>query len=150
MNKTWGTAAGLMGAAAVAAGAFGAHALKGKVPAERLEVFETAARYHLIHAVVLFGVAMLMGRVATPSRKLEASAWLFLVGMLVFSGTLYVLAKTGIGWLGAVTPVGGAMLILGWVALAWAASEGETEAIPEQQPVAVFEPPNNPFPPQTE
>ena len=104
--------AGLMGAAAVALGAFGAHGLKGVVTdAHLLEVWDTGARYHLAHAVALAAVA---GRGASPWV-----ARLWLTGVALFSGSLYAMTLTGVLWLGAITPLGGACLIAGWLTLAW-------------------------------
>lgn len=108
----------LLGAIGVAAGAFGAHALQGRLSPDRLAVFETGVRYQLIHALALLATAWAVDR--WPSPPSRAAGWLFLVGILLFSGSLYVLCLTGVGWLGAVTPLGGTALILGWLALAWA------------------------------
>lgn len=106
---SWVTTGAILGALGVALGAFGAHGLREAVTAERLEVFETAVRYHLIHAVAL----VLAGIAGAPR-----AGWAFLVGVLLFSGSLYLLVLTGTRWLGAVTPVGGLFFILGWVFLA--------------------------------
>jgi len=111
----WWTVAGAMGALGVALGAFGAHGLKGVVTDARLlEVWETAARYHLIHAVAL-------GLVAAHPRSPAWAGALFVAGILLFSGSLYTMTLTGARWLGAVTPVGGLCLIAGWLVLAFAA-----------------------------
>jgi uncharacterized membrane protein YgdD (TMEM256/DUF423 family) len=109
--------AGLAGASAVAAGAFGAHALRGALEPRAVEIFQTAAQYHLVHAAALLALAVLASR---GSPKLAAAFWLILAGVAVFSGSLYALALSGIGWLGAVTPIGGVLLIAGWLAAAWA------------------------------
>ncbi len=116
--------AALFGATAVAAGAFGAHGLKDRLDARSLETFETAAKYQMYHALALLAVGLLAitGR---TSLALTLSAWSFLLGTLIFSGTLYALALTGVPWLGAITPIGGAFLILGWVALIFAAGARE-------------------------
>ena len=108
----------LLGAAGVAAGAFGAHGLRERLSAEALGWWETASRYQLLHALALVLTGLLARQRGTP---LAAATLLFLAGTLVFSGTLYALALGGPRWLGAVTPVGGAALIAGWVALALAA-----------------------------
>jgi uncharacterized membrane protein YgdD (TMEM256/DUF423 family) len=105
---------------AVAAGAFGAHGLRGRLTPEMLAVFETGTRYAMFHALGLVAVAWAVGR--WPSAA--AAGWLFVAGVLLFSGSLYVLSLTGIRWLGAVTPLGGLCFLLGWLALAWAASRG--------------------------
>ena len=100
----------------VAAGAFGAHALKSRLPAELLAVFETGARYQLIHAVALVALAGLSAQ-AAPGL-LKAAGWCFTAGIVVFSGSLYALALSGVRAWGAVTPIGGLMLLSGWAALA--------------------------------
>lgn len=105
---------------AVAAGAFGAHGLRSRVTAELLAVFETAARYQMYHALALFAVAWLAGRSPVPSLPAELAGWLFVIGTLVFSGSLYAMALTGHRWLGAITPLGGIAFLAGWVCLAWA------------------------------
>jgi uncharacterized membrane protein YgdD (TMEM256/DUF423 family) len=112
------TLAALNGLAAVAAGAFGAHGLRRRLPADLLAVFDTAARYHMVHALALFAAAWLIGRGAAPARL---GAWLLLAGIVLFSGSLYALALTGVRGLGAVTPIGGVCFLAGWAALAWAA-----------------------------
>lgn len=103
----------------VAAGAFGAHALRARVAPDLLAVFETGARYHMYHALALLAVALAAERL--PGRQWRAAGWLFTAGIVVFSGSLYLLALTGARWLGAVTPLGGAAFLGGWVALALAA-----------------------------
>jgi uncharacterized membrane protein YgdD (TMEM256/DUF423 family) len=102
---------------AVAAGAFGAHALKERLDPELLQIFDTAARYHMIHALGLLAVAWAVGR--WPDAGLAIAGWLLLAGVTVFSGSLYLLAVTGTRWLGAVTPIGGLLMIAGWAVLAW-------------------------------
>jgi uncharacterized membrane protein YgdD (TMEM256/DUF423 family) len=103
----------------VAAGAFGAHGLKSRLSAEMLATFEVAVRYQMYHAFALMAVAWAQTR--WPASLLMASGWLFVVGMLLFSGSLYALSLTGARWLGAITPLGGLSLLAGWLALAWAA-----------------------------
>jgi uncharacterized membrane protein YgdD (TMEM256/DUF423 family) len=105
-------AAGILGALAVAAGAFGAHALRDVVDARALEIWNTAARYHLVHSVVLLALAS-HGR-ASGHRVTAAFIALF-GGIVIFSGSLYVLVLTDARWLGALTPLGGLALIVGWV-----------------------------------
>jgi uncharacterized membrane protein YgdD (TMEM256/DUF423 family) len=110
----WWTVGSLMGALGVALGAFGAHGLRSLTEDARLiEIWETAARYHLVHAVAILLVALHPARPAAP-------AWLFLAGIGVFSGSLYLLALTNLRWLGAITPIGGLCFVAGWVALAFA------------------------------
>ena len=101
---------------AVGLGAFGAHGLRGILSPEDLVTFETGVRYQMYHALALLGVAWAVTQWETS--LLEWSGWLFVLGILVFSGSLYILVLTGQRWLGAVTPLGGLALILGWVLLA--------------------------------
>ena len=119
MKNGWIVVGALLGAMGVAFGAFGAHGLRSRVAPDLLAVFETGVRYHLIHALALVGVGFAAMRWSGP--WLSAAGWLFLAGVIVFSGSLYVLVLTGARWLGAVTPLGGVSFILGWLALAVAA-----------------------------
>lgn len=109
-------------ALAVGLGAFAAHGLKARVSPEALQVFETGARYHMYHALGLVAVAWAVAR--WPGSWGSAAGWLFVVGTVLFSGSLYLLAVTGVRAFGAVTPVGGLAFILGWLALAWTACAG--------------------------
>ena len=104
---------------AVAAGAFGAHALKSRLSPEMLAVFEVGVRYQMYHALALLACAWAAGR--WPGVLTITAGWLFLAGILVFSGSLYALSLTGMRWLGAITPLGGVALLAGWVCLAAAA-----------------------------
>jgi uncharacterized membrane protein YgdD (TMEM256/DUF423 family) len=104
-------------AIAVALGAFGAHGLRGRLVPDMLSVFEIGVRYQMYHALALLGVALAYAR--WPTATIAAAGWLFVAGTLVFSGSLYLLAVSGQRWLGAITPLGGAALIVGWLALAW-------------------------------
>lgn len=122
MNRRFLFLAGIAGALGVATGALGSHTLRDRLGPEGLATWETAVRYHLIHAVGLVFVALLLDR--RPSRLVSAIGWLFLAGIVLFSGSLYVLALDGPGWVGPVTPVGGVCLIAGWVALAGAGLRG--------------------------
>jgi uncharacterized membrane protein YgdD (TMEM256/DUF423 family) len=106
----------LLALASVGAGAFGAHGLRGRVTPDLLVVFETAARYQMYHALALLAVAWLLSQ--APSRAALVAGVLFLVGMIVFSGSLYLLVLTGARWWGAVTPIGGLAFLGGWLALA--------------------------------
>ncbi len=123
---------------AVAAGAFGAHALRARLEPRLLEVFETAARYQMYHALALVAVAVVLTRSTgvtmaplgpAPGHGLTvASAWCFVIGTVLFSGSLYAMAFTGIRALGAITPLGGVAFIAGWVCLAVAAARGAWSA----------------------
>ena len=102
----------------VALGAFAAHALKGRMDAGMLATFEIGVRYQMYHAMGLLAVGLALAR--WPSSAGGLAGWLFIAGTLLFSGSLYVLAFSGVRWLGAVTPLGGAAFIAGWIVLAWA------------------------------
>ena len=112
----------LSGAIGVGAGAFGAHALRARLEPRMLEVFETGARYQMYHAIALLGAAWVASR--WPGLLSTASGWLFLAGTVLFSGSLYAMALTGVRALGAITPIGGVCFIVGWVCLAIAAGKG--------------------------
>jgi len=113
------TARGLLVAGAVsaflgvAAGAFGAHGLHDRLPTDLLEVYHTGVRYQMIHALALVALAALAGR--WPGAAWGAAGWLFVVGTVLFSGSLYALALSGVRWLGAITPFGGLAFLVGWV-----------------------------------
>ena len=107
-----------LGASGVILGAFGAHALRSRLEPRDLEAFETAVRYQMYHAFALLATAWLLSRNA-PYASL--AAWAFTVGVAVFSGSLYLLVVSGQRWLGAVTPLGGLAMIIGWLLLALAA-----------------------------
>jgi len=109
----------VLGGIGVAVGAFGAHGLRSRIGPEMLAVFETGVRYHLVHALALLAVGWAASR--WPSPAVAAAGWFFVAGVFLFSGSLYVLALTGVRALGLVTPVGGGALIAGWIALVWAA-----------------------------
>lgn len=107
----------------VAAGAFGAHTLKSALSPDLLAVYDTAVRYHLYHALALL-VLGCVGHRYRPDRVRTAGA-LFVLGILLFSGSLYALALSGVRWLGAITPLGGLAFLGGWALLAWAAYKEE-------------------------
>jgi uncharacterized membrane protein YgdD (TMEM256/DUF423 family) len=116
----WLLLAAINGFVSVAAGAFGAHALKSRLPPEMLTVFETGARYQMFHALALGLIGLVaLARPATP--HLDAAGWSMLVGILLFSGSLYALALSGIRPLGAITPFGGVAFLAGWTLIALAA-----------------------------
>ncbi len=102
---------------AVAAGAFGAHALKDRIAPELLAAFSTGARYQMFHALALLAVAW--GVTRWPEARLGLGGWMLAAGTLVFSGSLMLMALTGARWMGAITPIGGLLLIGGWAVLTW-------------------------------
>lgn len=115
MIKTlWGVAA-LSGLLSVLLGAFAAHGLKGRLPPELLTAFQTGVQYQMFHTLALLAVLLLLMRV--ESGWLLAAAVSFVVGMICFSGSLYMLAISGVKWFGPVTPIGGLLLMTGWAAL---------------------------------
>ncbi len=118
----WFGVGALAGALGVALGAFGAHGLKSRVEPELLTVFETGVRYHMYHALALLAVGWAAGR--WPGSGVEASGWLFACGIVIFSGSLYLMTLTGARWLGAITPIGGLAFIAGWTLLAISAFRG--------------------------
>jgi uncharacterized membrane protein YgdD (TMEM256/DUF423 family) len=122
MERTFLVLGALSGAVSVAAGAFGAHALKTRLSPEHLAVFETGARYQMFHALALGLAAWAAARFggAAPAW----AGWLFVAGTVLFSGSLYALTLSGVRALGAVTPFGGVAFIAGWIALAVAALRG--------------------------
>jgi uncharacterized membrane protein YgdD (TMEM256/DUF423 family) len=103
-------------ALAVILGAFGAHALRARLTPAMLDVYRTASQYHFYHALGLLVIAALATRIP-DSAMLRWSGWLMTAGIVLFSGSLYLLAVTGTGWLGAITPLGGLAFIAAWVAL---------------------------------
>ncbi len=107
---------------AVLSGAFGAHALRSRLPADRLAVLETAVRWQMFHAIALIVIAIALEQ--RPRRALLASGWLFVAGILLFAGSLDALALTGTRGYGAITPIGGACFIAGWLVLALGWSGG--------------------------
>jgi uncharacterized membrane protein YgdD (TMEM256/DUF423 family) len=107
--------AGLFGALAVLTGAFGAHALKERLPADLLAVWNTGAHYHLVHSAVLLA----LGLVGARDARVRLPFLLIATGVVIFSGSLYALALSGIRPLGAVTPIGGVLMVAGWISIAW-------------------------------
>ena len=117
MAKLFITLAALSGMLAVTFGAFGAHALKGKLDSYAMGVFETAVQYHFYHSLALLAVGVIA--LSQPQTvMLKSSGWLFLLGIVIFSGSLYLLSLSGVRWLGAITPLGGLAFIGGWACLA--------------------------------
>jgi uncharacterized membrane protein YgdD (TMEM256/DUF423 family) len=125
MSRTFVLLGAVLACLGVAGGAFGAHSLKALLPADLLAVFETGVRYQMYHALALLFVGWAIERF--PSPHVRRAGWLFTIGIVLFSGSLYALSLSGVRWLGAVTPLGGAALIAGWALLAlgcWRARPG--------------------------
>ena len=119
MDKTFlllGAVAAFLG---VTLGAFGAHALRGRLSPEMLAVFQTGVQYHMYHALALILVSATMGRMS--GWLIQTAGWCFVAGIVLFSGSLYLLAATGVTVLGAITPIGGLAFLIGWACLAFAA-----------------------------
>lgn len=102
---------------AVALGAFGAHALKSRLSAEMLSIFETGVQYHFYHALGLLAIGLIATHLP-DSIWLKRSGWLMFLGIIIFSGSLYILSITGMRWLGAITPIGGLCFLASWILLA--------------------------------
>ena len=119
MERLFGTLGAVSAALAVAAGAFATHALRARLAPELLAGFETGARYQMYHALALLAAAGAAGR--WPAGLVRAAGWLFVAGTVLFSGSLYALALTGVRALGAITPLGGVAFLAGWSCLAAAA-----------------------------
>ncbi len=115
----WSTVAAVLLAMAVGLGAFGAHTLRGRLAAEMLDVYRTAVLYHFLHALGMLIVSVLPKTGALTEPGASTVCWLLALGIVLFSGSLYLLAVTGNGALGAITPVGGLAFIVGWLWLAW-------------------------------
>jgi uncharacterized membrane protein YgdD (TMEM256/DUF423 family) len=120
MDRFFFAAGSLMAFLAVALGAFGAHALKSKLSADMLDIFEVGVRYQMYHALGLIAVSWALSR--WPESNLNAAGWAFIIGIVIFSGSLYVLSLTGIRWFGAITPIGGVAFLAGWAILIWSVS----------------------------
>jgi uncharacterized membrane protein YgdD (TMEM256/DUF423 family) len=116
VDRTFLLIGAIAGGLGVALGAFGAHALRSRLPSDMLGVFETGVRYQLFHALAILLVAALMDRLG--GRMAQVAGWCFTTGILLFSGSLYALAVTGLSGFGAVTPLGGLAFLLGWACLA--------------------------------
>lgn len=119
MDKTFLLIGSLAGFLAVALGAFGAHGLRGRLSPEMLAVFETGVRYHMYHALAIVLVSLILGRM--DGWLIRTAGWAFTIGLVLFPGSLYLLALTGVTVLGAITPIGGVAFLIGWACLAVAA-----------------------------
>jgi len=117
MDRTFLLIGSVLGFLGVAGGAFGAHALKARLSSDMLAVFETGVRYQMYHAFAVLIVAAAIGHLG-DARLLVIAGWFFVAGVLLFSGSLYALALTGTGILGAITPIGGLLFLIGWACLA--------------------------------
>ncbi len=116
MDRTFLFFGSLLGFLGVVFGAFGAHALKSRLSADMLVVFETGVRYQMYHAFAILIVAAAIGRIG-DANLLVLAGWFFVAGVVLFSGSLYVLSLSGVGVLGAITPVGGLLFLIGWACL---------------------------------
>jgi uncharacterized membrane protein YgdD (TMEM256/DUF423 family) len=117
VSSGWLSTASVAATIAVALGAFGAHGLRSRLTPDLLAIFETGVRYHMYHALALVGVSVAVAQ-WRESIWPAAAGWLFVAGIVVFSGSLYLLALSGQRWLGAITPLGGVAFLLGWMTLA--------------------------------
>ena len=115
MDRTFLLAGAVAGLVAVGFGAFGAHGLRGRLTPEMLAVFETGVRYQMYHALALLLVAALAPHM--PGKAMAVAGWLFIAGIAIFSGSLYLLSVTGVTVLGAITPIGGVAFLAGWAVL---------------------------------
>lgn len=124
MIRIFLTIAAIFGGVAVAGGAFAAHALREQLSDRALEIFETGVSYQMYHALGLLLVTVLLSRTEMGQNLLLATGIAFIVGTVLFSGSLYALSLTGIKWLGAIAPLGGVAFLIGWGCLALAAWKG--------------------------
>jgi uncharacterized membrane protein YgdD (TMEM256/DUF423 family) len=115
----WSAIAAVFLALAVGLGAFGAHGLKARLDANHLDIYKTAVLYHFLHALGMLIVSFLPKTGTFPVEGADSVCWLLAAGILIFSGSLYLLAVTGIDRLGVITPIGGVAFILAWLLLAW-------------------------------
>jgi len=128
MSRTFAVWGAVLGFLAVAFGAFGAHVLRERLSTESMAIYQTGAQYHIIHALALLAVAAFADRM----KRAAIIGWLFIFGVLIFSGSLYLLAITGKNWLGAITPIGGLCFLAGWALFASGAlSISDTKSRPE-------------------
>jgi uncharacterized membrane protein YgdD (TMEM256/DUF423 family) len=119
MDKTFLLLGAVAAFLAVALGAFGTHGLRERLSPEMMAVFQSGVRYHMYHALALILVSGIMGRMS--GWLIQTAGWCFVAGIVLFSGSLYLLATTGVTILGAITPIGGLFFLIGWACLAFAA-----------------------------
>jgi uncharacterized membrane protein YgdD (TMEM256/DUF423 family) len=124
MDRIFFIIGSILGGLAVATGAFGAHGLQKMVTPERLDTWEKAVRYQIYHALALLLLAWAITHWPEQAKLLAAGGWLFLIGVILFSGSLYLLVLSDTSWLGAITPLGGVAFVAGWLCLAIAAWRG--------------------------
>jgi uncharacterized membrane protein YgdD (TMEM256/DUF423 family) len=117
MPRTFFILGSMSGFLSVALGAFGAHSLKETLSPEMLGIFETGVRYQFYHSIALFLVGFISAKFS--HSVFSKAGWFFVAGILLFSGSLYLLAISGVGWVGAITPFGGVAFLAGWAFLAW-------------------------------
>lgn len=125
MKSKWILVGSIFGFLAVGIGAFGAHGLKPYLTEETIKIFETGNKYHFYHSIVLLWIgSLLLGNSLSSIqvKRLNLAGVFFLIGILIFSGTLYTLSITGVRWLGAITPIGGLSFLVGWALLIWSSS----------------------------
>lgn len=121
ITKLFLAIASVLGGLSVIFGAFASHALKDKLSDRALEIWQTGTQYQMYHALALLLVALLLSRIETPPTFLNIAGFAFIAGVILFSGSLYALSLSSIKWLGAIAPVGGVALIVGWTSLLIAA-----------------------------
>ena len=121
MTKIFLTIASIFGALSVAFGAFASHALQNKLTPKALAIWETGTKYQMYHALALILVALLLTRLNEPAIALKIAGFAFIIGIALFSGSLYAISLSNIKWLGAITPLGGVAFLIGWGCLAIAA-----------------------------
>jgi len=121
MDRFFFSSGAVAACVAVALGAFGAHSLRTKLTPDMLNIFEVAVRYQMYHAFGLIAVAWAATR--WPQANLNAAGWCFIAGIVIFSGSLYILSLTGMRWLGAITPIGGLAFLGGWAILIWSVNK---------------------------
>ncbi len=117
MDRFFFSAGAIAAFIGVALGAFGAHSLRTKLTPEMLNIFEVGVRYQIYHAFGLIAVAWAMTK--WPEANLNSAGWCFIAGIMIFSGSLYLLSLTDTRWLGAITPIGGLAFLAGWAILIW-------------------------------